>query len=71
MRLKVQDDGRGIDPESLPRVFERFWQADSSVTRAQGGLGIGLAVVRQIVELHGGTVAIDSVVGDCETINKN
>jgi signal transduction histidine kinase len=59
-QLTVSDDGPGIAPTLLPRVFERFWQADSSMTRAQGGLGIGLAVVRQIVELHGGTVRAES-----------
>ena len=59
-QLTVSDDGPGIAPALLPRVFERFWQADSSMTRAQGGLGIGLAVVRQIVELHGGTVRAES-----------
>jgi len=59
-QLTVSDDGPGIAPALLPRVFERFWQADSSMTRAQGGLGIGLAVVRQIVELHGGTVCAES-----------
>ena len=60
LRLCVSDDGRGIDPALLPRLFERFWQADSSTTRAQGGLGLGLAVVRHLVELHGGTVRAES-----------
>ncbi|HEX8070144.1 MAG TPA: ATP-binding protein [Pyrinomonadaceae bacterium] len=52
----VTDDGAGIAPEFLPYVFERFRQGDSSTTRTQGGLGLGLAIVRHIVELHGGTV---------------
>ena len=56
VRLVVTDDGAGIDPAMLPRLFDRFWQADSSITRAHGGLGLGLAVVRHLVELHGGTV---------------
>jgi signal transduction histidine kinase len=60
VQVTVVDDGAGIDPASLPRLFDRFWQADSSITRAQGGLGLGLAVVRHLVELHGGTVRAES-----------
>jgi signal transduction histidine kinase len=56
VRLVVTDDGAGIAPAMLPRLFDRFWQADSSITRAHGGLGLGLAVVRHLVELHGGSV---------------
>jgi signal transduction histidine kinase/CheY-like chemotaxis protein len=55
-RIEVTDSGKGIDPEFLPYVFDRFRQADSSSTRAHGGLGIGLALVRHLVELHGGSV---------------
>jgi PAS domain S-box-containing protein len=54
--LVVKDDGPGIDPEFLPHVFERFSQADSSVTRAHGGLGLGLAIAHHIVHLHLGTI---------------
>jgi CheY-like chemotaxis protein len=54
--LRVADTGQGIDPAFLPRVFDRFCQSDASTTRAHGGLGLGLAIVRHIVELHGGTV---------------
>lgn len=58
--LRVTDTGAGIDPKFLPCVFDRFRQADSSSTRSQGGLGIGLTIVRHIVELHGGTVRAES-----------
>src|SRR5262249_6270608 len=58
--LQVKDTGKGIDPKFLPFVFDRFRQADSSSTRAYGGLGIGLAIVKHLVELHGGTVGADS-----------
>ena len=59
-RLVVSDTGKGIDPEFLPLIFDRFRQADSSSTRAHAGLGLGLAIVRHLVELHGGTVAAQS-----------
>jgi PAS domain S-box-containing protein len=58
--LTVADTGRGIDPQFLPFVFDRFKQADSSTTRRVGGLGLGLAIVRHIVELHGGSVVAHS-----------
>jgi PAS domain S-box-containing protein len=60
VRIRVQDDGAGIDPAFLPHVFERFRQADSSVSREHGGLGLGLAIVRHLAELHGGTVGAES-----------
>jgi CheY-like chemotaxis protein len=56
VELTVEDDGAGIDPDFLPFVFERFRQGDSSSTRPHGGLGLGLALVRHLVEMHGGTV---------------
>ena len=59
--LNVSDTGSGIDPMFLPHVFERFRQADSSTTKNYGGLGLGLAIVRQLVELHGGTVEAGNV----------
>ena len=54
--VSVTDTGRGISPKFLPYVFDRFRQADSTSTRSHGGLGIGLTIVRHIVELHGGSV---------------
>lgn len=60
MTITVADNGRGIAPEFLPHVFDRFRQADSSITRQHGGLGIGLSLVKQLVELHAGIVRADS-----------
>lgn len=54
--LTMSDTGQGINPDFLQYVFDRFRQADSSLSRKQGGLGIGLSIVRHLVEAHGGTV---------------
>jgi PAS domain S-box-containing protein len=58
--LEVADTGSGISADALPRIFERFWQVDSTHTRGFGGLGLGLSLVRHFVELHGGIVAAHS-----------
>ena len=63
--VEICDSWQGIKPEYLPYVFERFRQADSSYTRAVGGLGLGLAIVRHLVELHGGTVGATSAGENC------
>ena len=60
MEITVSDTGRGISREFLPYVFDRFRQADSSYNRIHAGLGLGLAIVRQLVELHGGAVEAQS-----------
>lgn len=60
VEIAVTDSGMGIAPGVLPYVFDRFWQAESSSTRRHGGLGLGLALVKHVVELHGGTVRADS-----------
>lgn len=60
IEIAVADEGIGIEPELLPRIFERFHQGDSSSTRSFGGLGLGLAIVKQLVELHQGTITATS-----------
>ena len=60
VEINVSDTGQGIAPEFLPHVFDRFRQSDSSSTRRHGGLGLGLSIVRQLVELHGGTATVES-----------
>jgi len=58
--IKVHDNGSGITPEILPHIFEIFTQADSSLARSQGGLGLGLTLTRRLIEMHGGTVSASS-----------
>jgi signal transduction histidine kinase len=61
--IAVADEGPGISPQDQPRVFDRFWRADRARARADGGAGLGLAIVRQIVESHGGQIRLQSKVG--------
>ncbi|HWQ35785.1 MAG TPA: response regulator [Blastocatellia bacterium] len=69
--ITVRDTGQGISPEFLPYVFDRFRQADSTATRVHGGIGLGLSIVRHLIELHGGTVTAESAgpdQGACFTV---
>lgn len=61
LEITIADNGQGISPEFIPFVFDRFRQADSSITRTYSGLGLGLAIVRHLVELHGGIVSVTSL----------
>ncbi len=63
LRVDVTDHGRGIAAADLPRIYDRFWRAEKSRSRAAGGSGLGLAIVRQLAEAHGGTVSARSVPG--------
>ena len=67
VELSVEDTGRGIRPEFLPRIFDRFSQEDTSTTRQNSGLGLGLAIARHLVELHGGTISAESAGEGCGT----
>jgi PAS domain S-box-containing protein len=60
LEIKVRDDGIGIAPELVPRVFELFVQSERTLDRSQGGLGIGLSVVKRLIEMHGGAVGVES-----------
>src|SRR6185312_1738082 len=60
VEVSIQDSGIGIAPEFLPHVFDRFRQGDSSTTRRTGGLGLGLSIVKSLVELHSGSVQAES-----------
>lgn len=59
-KIKIEDSGKGIKPEFIPYVFDYFRQAESTESRSEGGLGLGLAIVRRLVELHGGEVSVNS-----------
>jgi signal transduction histidine kinase len=63
VRITVEDEGAGIAAADLPHIFDRFYRADASRTRSTGGAGLGLAIARNLVELHGGTIAVESADG--------
>ncbi|MEV4347708.1 HAMP domain-containing sensor histidine kinase [Actinoplanes sp. NPDC049596] len=65
--IEVRDTGVGIAPENLPKIFDRFWRADESRSRATGGSGLGLAIARKLTEAHGGEIEVRSVVGQGTT----
>jgi two-component system OmpR family sensor kinase len=62
--LSVQDNGPGIHEEHLPHLFDRFYRIDTSRTRKSGGAGLGLAITKSIVEIHGGRVQVESKPGE-------
>ena len=63
-RITVKDQGRGIPSDALPKIFDRFYQVDSSMRREKGGTGLGLSIVKQIVEAHGGWIRVESTEGE-------
>jgi signal transduction histidine kinase len=63
LKIEVTDTGAGIAPEHLPQLFERFYQVDSSTTREEGGVGLGLSIANAIVKAHGGTIGVTSTLG--------
>ncbi|HXE95938.1 MAG TPA: ATP-binding protein, partial [Dongiaceae bacterium] len=69
VRIAVSDTGVGIPPKELPRIFERFYRVDPARSREQGGTGLGLSIVKHIVQLHEGTVAVESTPGKGSTFS--
>ena len=68
VRFVVSDQGPGVEPDELPYLFERFWKGDRARSRDAGGSGLGLSIVRQIVELHGGSLTLESELGAGTTV---
>ncbi|HSB72544.1 MAG TPA: response regulator [Candidatus Methylomirabilis sp.] len=69
VEIAVRDTGIGIKPEAIPRIFDRFYQADSSATRRHGGTGLGLAIVKRILDAHGATITVESLPGHGATFS--
>lgn len=67
--VDVIDDGAGIPAEDVPHLFERFYRADVSRSRASGGSGLGLSIVKSLVEAHGGTITVESTLGEGTTFH--
>jgi two-component system sensor histidine kinase BaeS len=64
VEVTVADTGAGIPPDDLPYIFERFWRGEKSRSRVGGETGLGLAIARQLVELHGGTIRVETAPGE-------
>jgi two-component system phosphate regulon sensor histidine kinase PhoR len=69
IRIDVKDTGIGIPPKDIPRIFERFYRVDTARSREMGGTGLGLSIVKHIVQVHGGSVAVESIPGTGSTFS--